>query len=48
MEYLITLRDKLNDLVEKSIGTRIDPPAYDFDDTSKTTTTPGGDTVARC
>jgi len=37
--------DKLNDLSEKLGGTRIDPPAYDFDDTSKTTTTPGGDTV---
>ena len=37
--------DKLNDLAEKLGGTRIDPPAYDFDDTSKTTTTPSGDTV---
>ena len=37
--------DKLNDLAEKLGGTRIDPPAYDFDDISKTTTTPGGDTV---
>ena len=37
--------DKLNDLSEKLGGTRIDPPAYDFDDISKTTTTPDGDTV---
>ena len=37
--------DKLNDLSEKLGGVTINPPAYDFDDTTITRTTPAGNTV---